>query len=494
MLMFSYANKLGLYIYYSNMETINKAALYERVSTLEQALEGYSLGAQDDKLTKHAEYMGFEIFNRYIDDGYSGSSLNRPAIQRLISDIESGNVSIVLIYKLDRLSRRVKDVLELVDLFERHKVTLYSLTENIDLSSPFGRAALKMAATFSELERENIIERTAMGRVAKIKNGYYSCHGKPPFGYDFDPVSKTFNVNRLEAEIVRDIFEHYIRGYSLRKLNDYCFDRYHLAYFNNEMACKSIIHRSIYAGYIDLNGELIIAKNIEPIITLNLFLEAQNCTKTHTRRHIHDNLPYLLTGLLYCGKCGNRFVGKRRNHYAIENGKRILKYSYTTYGCSARLKSGRNYPHTKCDNSVINALEIEDYVNKFVQNLVISDTQIYDKINTQIEVLTNEINSLNADREKLLDLYMDNIIGKSTYLTRIEDIDNKILKKQALIENEGKFANSDNSILCSEKFKEWLSGYPTATHEEKKILLNLIINKIIIVDDKIIFELNIKLL
>lgn len=288
------------------METINKAALYERVSTLEQALEGYSLGAQDDKLTKHAEYMGFEIFNRYIDDGYSGSSLNRPAIQRLISDIESGNVNIVLIYKLDRLSRRVKDVLELVELFERHKVTLYSLTENIDLSSPFGRAALKMAATFSELERENIIERTAMGRVAKIKNGFYSCHGKAPFGYDFDPVAKAFAINKLEAEIVRDIFERYICGYSLRKLNDYCAEHYCLPYFNNEMACKSIIHRPIYAGYIDFKGELVTAKNIEPIISLDTFLEAQDCAKAHTRQHMHDNLPYLLTGLLYCAKCGDR--------------------------------------------------------------------------------------------------------------------------------------------------------------------------------------------
>lgn len=472
------------------METINKAALYERVSTLEQALEGYSLGAQDDKLTKHAEYMGFEIFNRYVDDGYSGSSLNRPAIQRLISDIKEGCIDIVLIYKLDRLSRRVKDVLELVDLFERHKVTLYSLTENIDLSSPFGRAALKMAATFSELERENIIERTAMGRVAKIKNGYYSCHGKPPFGYDFDPVTKSFTVNRLEAEIVRDIFERYIGGYSLRKLNNYCLERYCLAFFNNEMACKSIIHRPIYAGYIDFKGELVAAKNIEPIITLNTFLQARNSAKEHTRQHAHDNLPYLLTGLLYCAKCGNRFVGKRRNHYAVENGKRVLKYSYTTYGCSARLKSGRNYPNTKCNNDIINAIEIEDYVNKFVHNLAVSDTAISDN-NSFKDTLVADLNVLNADREKLLDLYMDNIIGKDTYLNRIADIDRKI-REIKLIEHDMDKTNRNCNRLCLEQLKSMLSEYPTATREEKQRLLKLLINKIVIDGDKIVFELNIK--
>lgn len=477
------------------MEIINKAALYERVSTLEQALEGYSLGAQDDKLTKHAEYMGYEIFDKYVDDGYSGSSLNRPAIQRLIGDIENARVNTVLIYKLDRLSRRVKDVLELVELFESNNVTLYSLTENIDLSSPFGRAALKMAATFSELERENIIERTAMGRVAKTKNGYYSCHGKPPFGYDYDLTNKAFSINEIEADIVRDIFERYIGGYSLRKLNDYCAKRYRLPYFKNEMACKSIIHRPIYAGYIDFKGELISAKNIEPIIDLNVFLAAQDCAKTHKTRHIHDNLPYLLTGLLYCGKCGNRYVGKRRNHYALENGKRVIKYSYTTYGCSARLKSGRNYPSEKCNNCVINAVEIEDYVGKFVSNLDIANIEIIDSENTVISVLDDEINALNIGREKLLDLYMGNIIDKDTFLCRIADID-RLRQEKELIKREQNSNNISGNYSAQatiKTVKNMISGYQSASRDEKQKLLKLIINKIVIDGDRIVFDLKIRI-
>lgn len=477
------------------MDTINKAALYERVSTLEQALEGYSLGAQDDKLTKHAEYMGYEIFDKYVDDGYSGSSLNRPAIRRLISDIENAKVNTVLIYKLDRLSRRVKDVLELVELFEDNNVTLYSLTENIDLSSPFGRAALKMAATFSELERENIIERTAMGRVAKTKNGYYSCHGKPPFGYDYNPTNKVFSVNKIEADIVRDIFERYIGGYSLRKLNDYCAKRYRLPYFKNEMACKSIIHRPIYAGYIDFKGELISAKNIEPIISLNEFLEAQNCAKSHIRQHTHDNLPYLLTGLLYCGKCGNRYVGKRRNHYTLENGKRILKYSYTTYGCSARLKSGRNYPREKCNNCVINAEEIEDYVDSFIKNLDIADIEIIDSENTAINTLHDEINALNNDREKLLDLYMGNIIDKDTYLCRVSNIDRLIQEKEILKHEQSanSIPNNHSDLTIIKTVKDMILEYSSASRNEKQKLLKLIINKIVVDGDRIVFDLKIRI-
>lgn len=477
------------------MDTINNAALYERVSTLEQALEGYSLGAQDDKLTKHAEYMGFYIFDRYVDDGYSGSSLNRPAIQRLIDDIVNARINTVLIYKLDRLSRRVKDVLELVDLFEEHNVTLYSLTENIDLSSPFGRAALKMAATFSELERENIIERTAMGRVAKTKNGFYSCHGKPPFGYEFDPINKTFSVNKQEATIVADIFERYIKGFSLRKLNKYCEEQYRLPYFNNEMACKSIIHRPIYAGYIDFKGELISAKNIEPIVPLNIYLEAQNCAKSHIRQHTHDNLPYLLTGLLYCGKCGNRYVGKRRNHYTIENGKRVVKYSYTTYGCSARLKSARNYPSVKCDNSLINAVEIEDYVDKFIANIDVPDMALNISEDDSICVLDNEINALNIDREKLLDLYMDKLIDKDTYTCRVSDIDRLIHEKELLKREQSANYLTDNRNAYStiNHVKDMISMYRSASRDEKQKLLKLIINKIVVDGDRIVFDLKINI-
>ena len=150
-----------------------KAAIYVRVSTLEQAMEGYSVSVQKEKLQRYAEAQSYDIVDIYSDEGFSGKSLLRPAVERLINDIKSGKINIVLIYKLDRLSRHVKDVLELVELFEQYKVTLYSLNENLDLSSPFGRAALKMSATFSELERETIVERMIMGKSARAKNGLY---------------------------------------------------------------------------------------------------------------------------------------------------------------------------------------------------------------------------------------------------------------------------------------------------------------------------------
>lgn len=467
------------------MENSRHAALYERVSTLEQAIEGYSLGAQDNKLKNYANYVGYEIFNTYIDDGYSGSSLNRPAMQKLINDIKRGLIDIVIIYKLDRLSRRVKDVLELVDLFEIYNVTLFSITENIDLSSPFGRAALKMAATFSELERENIIERTAMGRVAKAKSGLYSCPGRVPFGYNFDAKTKTFTINEEEGEIIKKLFELYISGYTFRKLFDYCKQTYSHPYFNNPLCCKPIIHRHIYCGYMDWKGELIPVRNVPPIISLDTFLKAQECIEQHVSRRTKDTSPYLLTGLIYCAKCGCRYCAKLRKHYKFENGEKKLKYEYRSYGCAARIKNDRKYyNHPICDNVIIDAQELEDYIISFISNIEITGFADDKYASGIIEQLAVENNELQIKKERLLDLFMDNIIDKDTLHKRSMEIENKIENNKCVIENEkGKISTKPDVTIDFIKQKQ--NEFHAASVDEKRNFLKLIIKDIIINDDDI---------
>ena len=139
-----------------------RAALYCRVSTIEQATEGYSIGEQKEKLSAYARAQSYSIVGVYSDEGFSGKDLNRPAMTNLMTDIKQGKIDTVLIYKLDRLSRNVSDVLYLVDLFDKYDVVFFSLHENFDLGSPFGRAGLKMMAPFSELERATIVERMQM--------------------------------------------------------------------------------------------------------------------------------------------------------------------------------------------------------------------------------------------------------------------------------------------------------------------------------------------
>lgn len=154
-------------------------AIYIRVSTEAQREEGYSIEAQTEALTAYCTAKGWKTYELYIDGGYSGSSLERPAIQRLIHDVKNSRIERVLVYKLDRLSRSQKDTLYLIeDILNPHEVDFISLNESMDTGSPMGRLMLGILSAFAQLERENIRERTRMGMAERVKAGYWMGGGK----------------------------------------------------------------------------------------------------------------------------------------------------------------------------------------------------------------------------------------------------------------------------------------------------------------------------
>ena len=150
-----------------------KTAIYVRVSTDEQAQEGFSIRAQIDKLKTYALLKDWEIFDIYADEGISGKNIvDRPAINRLIDDINDGKVNNVLVFKVDRLTRSTKNLLELVELFEAKDCAFNSLTESIDTQTPSGRMFLKIIGIFAEFERENLASRLKLGLERKVKEGF----------------------------------------------------------------------------------------------------------------------------------------------------------------------------------------------------------------------------------------------------------------------------------------------------------------------------------
>jgi len=129
--------------------------IYVRVSTDEQAQEGFSVRGQTEKLKSYAMLKDWDIFDIYADEGISGKNLvDRPAINRLIEDIENGKVNNVLVFKVDRLTRNTQNLLELVELFEEYNCAFNSLTESIDTDTPSGRMFLKIIGIFAEFERD----------------------------------------------------------------------------------------------------------------------------------------------------------------------------------------------------------------------------------------------------------------------------------------------------------------------------------------------------
>ena len=291
-----------------------RAALYMRVSTDAQFEEGYSIEQQKEMLEAYCKAKRIEEYECYIDPGFSGSNIERPAMQNLIRDIREGRITYVLVYKLDRLSRSQKDTLYLIeDVFNTHDVTFTSLNENFDTSTPTGKAMLGMMSVFAQLERETIRERTRMGMLGRLKEGYWPGGARTPFGYDYDSAQGTLVPNADAARVER-CFELLIAGYSPDNIA-------RMLGFKYDNTVRNILGRKTYLGLIEYNGVCYPGRHA-PLVSQEVFARAQRILDQRAAKREWTS-QYLLTGLLVCGRCG----AKMRYQKWGNAGVKIVCYS-----------------------------------------------------------------------------------------------------------------------------------------------------------------------
>lgn len=154
----------------------------------------------------------------YDDGGFSGGNMNRPALQKLKEDIKVGLIDIIVIYKIDRLTRSLSDFSELQEFFDEHDVSFVSVTQEINTSTSAGRMMLNILMTFAQYEREIIAERVR-DKVSAAKKRGKNCGGFPILGYDSDPATKKLIINKQEAEIVRFVFKSYLKHGSAKAVS-----------------------------------------------------------------------------------------------------------------------------------------------------------------------------------------------------------------------------------------------------------------------------------
>ncbi|HIX90646.1 MAG TPA: recombinase family protein [Candidatus Agathobaculum pullicola] len=324
-------------------------ALYLRVSTEAQADEGYSLAAQAEKLEAYCRMKGIAQFERYVDGGFSGSNLTRPAITQMVEEIRAGSVERVVVYKLDRLSRSQKDTLYLIeDVFLPHGVDFVSINENIDTGSPYGRAMIGILSAFAQLERENIFLRTRMGMVERVKQGYWPGGGKIPFGYDYD-AAKGILVPNSDAEIVREIYTRYLEGQSTGRIARELGLKY-------EHLVRQILLRESNTGVIVYRGETYPGRH-EPLIDKKTFERVRQRLQRLDKPRAAPS-GKLLTGLLVCGHCG----AKMRYQKWGGAGDKLVCYS--------RDKSKPHLVHdANCPNRGVMARQVESVVIRDLSRL-----------------------------------------------------------------------------------------------------------------------------
>ncbi len=199
------------------LKSVTKAAAYIRVSTDEQAAEGQSLDNQHSRINSYAESQGWDLTNVYREEGYSGKTIHRPELSRLISDVKAHKIDIVLIYRVDRLTRRQKHLWMLLeDVLEPNNVGLKSVIEPFDTTTATGKAFLSMLGTFAQLERDTIAERTTDALHHKRNVGEWV--GRIPFGYRIGPSGK-LEKDADEQKTIRRIRRLRNTGKSIRTIS-----------------------------------------------------------------------------------------------------------------------------------------------------------------------------------------------------------------------------------------------------------------------------------
>ena len=203
----------------ANKPPVVRCAIYTRKSTEEGLDQEFnSLDAQRESAEAYVKSQAHEgwtcLPDRYDDGGFTGGNLDRPALKRLLADVQAGRIDAVVIYKVDRLSRSLLDFARLMETFEAHRVSFVSVTQQFNSATSMGRLVLNVLLSFAQFEREIISERTRDKIAATRRKGKWA-GGAPLLGYDVDPRGAKLLVNEEEAERVRAIFALYLEHQAL---------------------------------------------------------------------------------------------------------------------------------------------------------------------------------------------------------------------------------------------------------------------------------------
>lgn len=477
------------------METPKTAALYVRVSTREQALEGYSIGSQTEKLKAYCRARGWNISNIYTDAGFSGGKLERPDIQRLIKDANNKRFDLVLVKKLDRLSRSQKDTLYLVeDVFLKNQIDFVSLEENFDTTSAFGRAMIGILSVFAQLERDMIKERTSDGRLERAKQGYFHGGGYAPIGYDY--VDGELVIDEYEAMQIKEIYQLFLeKKMSITKIRSYMATHYKnkAGSWHSSSSIYSCLTSPIYIGKIHYLGKLYNGRH-QAIISEDMFEQVQKRLAdpdryTGTRKEPFKHTTFL-GGMLYCKKCGARYFVK--GNYSGHGDKKIYRPYYTCYSRGKTRKDKIIDPNCKNKSWPVIVLDkvIEDELkklyldNSYFDHIVTSNCDIA-SIQAKKEIIKNQLIEIDKKKNRILDLYELGSIDIDKLNERAIALNEEISSLHNELNVLEEIDTSDRIDFAREQIHNLKTIMEHGELDEKRDIMRTLINKIEIDDESI---------
>ena len=498
---------------------VPRIGIYTRVSTSEQAETGYSIDEQERLLIDWCNKNGLEVFNCYSDRGISGKNIqNRPALKALLKDVEDRKVDMVVSWKLNRISRRLADVLKIMDLLEKNNVTFKSYSEPFETTTHVGRMQMQMMAMIGEFERGTISQNVKVSMCAKARAGEWC--GNRVLGYDLVPMEGTENnkrrksrleINKEEAEIVRIIFNEYASGKGYKAITNKL----------NKLGCKTkkgnnfsqgsirdILMNPVYIGKVrynvrqnwsekrrrNINPEPIVADGIhEAIIDMDTWDKVQVMLQSKSGKpsRIYDGF-YPLTGILKCPKCGAGMVISRTTNVLADGTKKRIAY----YCCGAWKNQGTSI----CNSNTIRVEKANEYVFNKLSSVLSNDEMIksivrninkerikrVDPSKSELERIDKELENIDKKKRKIFEAYEDDIITREEFLTRKDELNQraKVLQESkepllvTLADDVSEEISYDFIKSVLDNFSKLLNS--KESREQKKKLLHMIISKITI--------------
>ena len=400
------------------------AGLYIRVSTEDQAREGFSLPEQEKRLRAMCEYKGYEIYKLYKDAGISAKDMNRSAFEELLQDIREKKCNTIVVLKLDRLTRSVYDMEFIMKFLEENDAYLDCANEEINTTNSSGKMVARLLTTVSQNEIERTSERTKFGLAGAIKEGHIP--GKNPLGYK--RADKKLVIDPLTKNIVKRVYDLYFEGKSYSNIATIFNEEKVLGKINwRDTGILRIISNEIYKGDFvsgkTLNKPIYYENVVEPIVSKELWDNCQVQKKKNQKNYMRTQ-TYIFLQKLRCPKCGRILAG----------------------GASHKLKADKWYFYYRCEDCKNNIKEevIESSVKTLLADILEYDNVVNEfflpvlksKLNDPKEQYEKELKSLKNKKERIRKAYIDSLFTEEEYKQESKIVDNQIeFVNSKLLEN-----------------------------------------------------------
>ncbi|EGL82060.1 Resolvase domain containing protein [Caldalkalibacillus thermarum TA2.A1] len=469
-----------------------KAALYIRVSTEEQAKEGFSITTQKERLTAFCESQGWEIYDYYIEDGKSAKDMDRPELQRLLSDVENEKLDIVLVYRLDRLTRSVRDLYELLQTFEQHNVKFKSATEVYDTTTAMGRLFITLVAALAQWERENLAERVRVNMEQMVYEGKRP--GAPiPYGYDKDE-----NVIPEEKETLRLLRKLYMDGHGTntvaKKLNQ--MGRLKRGVEWTTFTVYYVLDNPYYAGLIrwgskkkngkypskkkeELVDTITVPGSHEPIFTVEEYEEHKAEMKRRSFKGYNIKNHYWFKGVAKCHKCGSAMTGREKRTKRQDGSV----YSVLYYICS-RKQSGLTCPMPLIRQELAEKLIMEHIAEikldkKEIDKHTVEKMIEQDDLKKELDKLNKQLEEIKKRRKKWQYAFVEDLITADELRERNTEEEEK---ERIINERIEEIRKEMEPVMSSEEIKNLMFTLPEVWEvlddKEKNELIRTIFKRI----------------